>query len=124
MSNKRTSEAGLTLLEVVASTVILASSVVAGLELFSLQQEVHADGVSRSRANMFASREIERVRSEEFEGLENTQYELIPEDDAFDYCRIVTDVYSGLKQVQVRVRWLTPRGARQMVTHMTYVSAR
>ena len=124
MSKSRASQSGLTLIEVIASMLILASSVVAGLELFSLQQEVHAAGVSRSRANMFASREIELMRSEEFQNLENTQYEVLAEDAAFDLARTVTEVTPGLKQVQVRVRWHTPRGGRQMVSHLTYIIRR
>lgn len=117
----RTAQSGLTLIEAIAASGILAAAVVAGLELFSLQQSVHADGVAWSRATLFANRELERIRSEEFESLETSPWEAVEEDPSFESSNVVSSVDSRLKQVEVRVRWQTQRGTRQATSSVTFV---
>ena len=94
MSNRRRM-AGVTLLECIAVIVIVGTSLVAGISLFSFQGTAYLSEKASWKAVRFLSREMERVHATDFDSLELTNFEPVAEDPAYEVRRVVKSIKLG-----------------------------
>ncbi|MCA8961737.1 MAG: hypothetical protein KDC38_14535 [Planctomycetes bacterium] len=101
---------GFTLAECAIAIVILGSSVIAGLMLFETQASAYESQALESAGLGYLKRDFEWTNAIPFDALATQNWTAVPEDGRFQVGRLVTDLNTELKQIDVYIRWTTPTG--------------
>ena len=108
--SRKRRRSGFTLLECVASLMIVGTSIIAGLSLFALHDQSYATQSDAYQALGYLQRDMERIRVIEWDALVTTDFAPVPEDATFALRRVVTTVDAVTTQVVVEIQWITDLG--------------
>ena len=98
------SRRGASLLECLAAIVIIGTATVSGIQIYEVSARVHTVGADSSSTYVLLRREVERVKSLDFDVLASTDW--FPLRDALDYeVQVIVDsAGSDAHDVSVRLR--------------------
>ena len=116
MISRSRSRVGSTLLECVASIVILGTGLVAGISLFGMHETVVAQEAAVAGASRHLRAEIEKQRTVPFDRLKSFTAQPVEGDPTYSVSSSVVVVESDVVSVTSIITWTSLSGVRQKIS--------
>ncbi len=123
-SSKSDRQSGLTLLEAILSTAILGTSILAGLQLFEVQQDVFQLQNDDWEVTCILQREMQLVRATPYELLETTSFATLASHPSYQIRRVVSLESAEISRVVIEARWRSDKTGKIQTEYLVTLRAK